>query len=327
MDSDREGAERASSPAPFVGPAGGSKIVGGSTIRERVERRRLALALGLVIALTALAGCLQDLERRQLEASWAPDVTVDESPLREVRGAPAMVVAQGPVQLPADANVTVTSLQGELSRANTSIPLEPMRVHSGAGTQQAGGAAGELLLSAGETLTVTFVPADDAPRRASPDRAWNTSLEVQWRFREAEAFDAGRFAVEMNLTPEPVPHLGVGVVERAEGEVDGLVFEAIGVEDLPDELPVEVLRLGGGSVEELEAVDADVTLSDGTVRLGLEDNVTVPEGSGYLVFRLDGVQGTATTGLRATQDAAPFPAVGVLAALAGATLLGARRRR
>lgn len=280
-----------------------------------------------MIALTALTGCLQDLERRQLEASWAPDVTVDESPLREVRGAPSMVVAQGPVQLPADANVTVTALQGELTRGNTTIALEPMRVHTGAGTQQAGGAEGELSLSAGETLTVTFVPADDAPRRASPDRAWNTSLEVQWRFREAEAFDAGRFEVDVNLTPEPVPDLGVGVVERGGGEVDGLVFEAIGVEDLPEQLAVEVLQLGGGNVEELDAVDADVALSEGTARLALHDNVTVPEGAGYLVFRLDAVQGIATTGLRTTQDAAPLPAVWVLAALAGATLLAARRRR
>lgn len=310
---------------PFVFAAG-SKIVGGSTIRERVERHRLALALGLVVAATALAGCLQDLERRQLEATWTPDVRVDEAPYREVRGAPAMVVAQGPVDVPADVNVTVTSLQGELTRRNASIELQPMRVHTAEGTQQAREAEGELSLSAGETLTVTFVPADDAPHRASPDRVWNASLEVQWRFREAEAFDAGRFEVETNLTPVPVPELGVGVVERAEGEVEGLVFEAIDVGELPDQVTVEVLRLGGGSVETLDEVEASLVRSDGTARANLADNITVSQGGGYLLFRLDGVDGTATTDLRASEDAAPFPAIGALAALAGTAWVAARRR-
>lgn len=292
-----------------------------------MERPRLALAIGLVVAAVLLAGCLEDLERRELDAGWEPNLTVQEAPFPEVHGSPAMVVADGPVELPSDAEVTVTNLHGELTRQNASIGLQAMRVNSDAGTQRADEAEGELALSADEQLLVTFVPADDAPRWAHSDRAWNVSLEIQWRFRAEGDFDAGRLQTEANLTPEPVPELGVGVVEREAAEVHRLVFEAIDVDPLPDELAVEVLRLGGGSVETLEAPLAALEVSDGTARVTFADNLTVPEGAGYLLFRLDGVDGVATTALRTGEDPLPGPGTAlVLAGLGLATLAAARRR-
>lgn len=280
-----------------------------------MERPRLTLAIGLVVAAVMLAGCLEDVERRELDAEWEPEVTVHEAPFPEVHGAPAMVVAEGPVQLPADAQITVTNLLGELTGENASIGLQAMRVDTDAGTQRADDAEGEIELSADEELTVTFVPADGAQRRAQADRAWNASLEIQWRFRAEGVFDAGRLTSEANLTPEPVPELGIGVVEREEGDVHRLVFEAIGADELPDEVEVEVLRLGGGSVETLDTPIARLEVSDGTARLTFADNVTVPEGAGYLLFRLHGIDGVATTSLRTTED--PIPGPGALLAVIG----------
>jgi hypothetical protein len=289
--------------------------------------RRLAFAIGLVLVAITLAGCLEDVERRKLDADWRPEVQVDESPVREVHGAPAMVVAQGPVELPSDVDVTATGLLGELSRPNASIELQAMRVDSGDGTQRAGDAEGELTLSDGENLTVTFVPADDAPRRASPAEAWNLSLEVQWRYRDSGEFDAGRLETERNLTPQPVPELGVGVVERTGDEIHRLVFEAIDVDELPDTVELEVLEVGGGTVDTVGRVDADVQLSEGTARLHPDENVSVPEGSGYLALRSPDVDGTATTALTESEDPIPgFTTTGAL--IAGLVLaIAARRRR
>lgn len=292
-----------------------------------MDRLSLALALVVALGLPTLAGCIEDLERRELDTGWRAELDVDEAPVREVHGAPAMVSAQGTVSLPADVNVTVTGLEGELSRENVSIPLEAMRVRSEAGTQRASEAQGELELEDGENVTVTFVPADGAPLRATPEQTWNASVEVKWRYREGTSFDAGRLEVSRNLTPQPVPDLGVGVVEREEGAVERLVFEAIDVDQLPDRVGVEVLELGGGSVETIETLRTHLSASEGTARVHFAEPISVPEGSGYLVFRLEDVNGTAHTQLRTSEE--PIPAPGVLpvfAAVATAVLVAARRR-
>jgi hypothetical protein len=290
--------------------------------------RRLAFAIGLAIAALTVAGCIQDLERRQLDTGWQAGVSVDETPVAEVDGAPAMVVVEGAVDVPADVDITLTGFSGELSRENASIPLEAMRVNADEGTRKVADAEGELSIEAGEQLRVTFVPGDDADRRANPTQTWNASLEVQWRYKADGEFDAGRLEVERNVTPAPVGGLGVGVVQRVEGEVRELVFEAIEVEDVPASLSVEVLQLGGGSVEAIDTVDADVNRSDGTARLGFAEPISVPEGSGYLVFRLDGLAGTASADLREAED--PIPATGAavgVALLAATAWVAGRHRR
>lgn len=278
-----------------------------------------------MLAAGALPGCVQDLQRRHLDAEWPADVQLLETPAREVRGAPAMLVVSGPVALPDDVSVTATGFEGNLSRGNTTIELEAMRVHADEGTRRPGEAAGSLSLTDGENLTVAFAPAADERRRANPDHAWNVSVEVLWRFEEDSAFDAGRVEVQRNLTPERVGGLGVGVADRAHGSVRGLVFEAIEAGELPSDLGVTVVRVSGGSAERLDRLEAQVNRSAGTARLGFP-NLEVPQGTGYLLFRLDGPGGAATTGLVGGQEPVPGPGAGAALALLGLAALGLRGR-
>lgn len=295
-----------------------------------MERSTLALVLASTVIASGVAGCIQDLERRHLETSWTPQVQLTEAPVREAHGAPSMLVASGPVTVPADARITVTGFEANTSRQNTTIPFEAMRVHSSEGTQRAGEAEGSLSLGAGQNLTVTFAPGDDAPRRANPSHGWNTSVEVLWRYEDGGAFDAGRLETQRNTTPSRVDGLGVGVVNRSHGQVHGLVFEAIDPPPLGDQVGLVATQVGGGTAETVERLEANVTTSDGTARVTLPSPLEVPQGSGYLVFRLDDPGGVATTGLVGGQEPIPSTTVLItLAAIAGAALVTARtfRRR
>lgn len=301
-------------------------LVEGAALGRVVERPSVALVFALMLAGPALAGCIEDLERRQLEAGWHPELALSEAPFAQVRGAPAMLVASGPVVIAEGVDITLTNLAGELTWENDTIALEPMRVHAEEGTRVAAEATGELELSPGEQITVTFVPADDADRRANPDQAWNASVEIQWRYREAGSFDAGRLAADENTTPSRVPDLGVGVVDRSDGQVHGLVFEAIEEEQLPSSIDVTASRLGGGSVETIDELETDVEHSGGTARLTFSEPFDVPEGSGYVVFALDDPNGTASTDLLSEEDALPGPgALALIATLTGIALLARRR--
>lgn len=291
-----------------------------------VERSSAVLGLAVILLASTFAGCIQDLERRTLDAGWNTQARLAEAPALQLEGAPAMLEASGTIDLPADANVTLTGVDANLTHGNRSIDLEPIRVQTAEGTQQYRDAEGSVDLDAGENLTVTLVPAADAPRRANPDHAWNASVEVRWRYEEDDRFDAGRLEVSHNVTPERLPGLGLGVVDRSQGQVHGLVFEAIDASDLPATTEVTAVHLAGGSAETLDRIDANLTRSDGTARVTFGEPLEIPTGTGYLVFRLGDPQGAATTGLVGGQEPVPgFAAPAALLAIAAALLLARRR--
>lgn len=303
---------------------GGGKVIGGSGPGAAVERPS-ALWLALILLVPAIAGCIQDRERRHLDPEWNPQTDLDEAPAIQRQGAPSMLEATGTVGLPVDVNITMTGIEGQLSHGNRTIEVQPLRVQASEGTQAYQDAEGALEIDPGENVTVTLVPTPGQERRANPDLAWNASIELRWKYEQGNEFDANKLEITRNLTPNRLQGLGLGVVERSEGEVQGLLFEAIDTGSLPEETEVSVVHVSQGTAETLETRDANLTVSDSTARATFANPLELPEQPGYLVFRTGDPAGAATTELDGGEE--PVPGFGLGAALValGVAVLLARR--
>lgn len=293
-----------------------------------MARARAWLTLALLVA-PALSGCLSDLERVPLDTGWEAQARLSSGPVALVDDRPAQLVVEGPLSIDQAVPVDLTGIEALIETPNATVELTPVRLSLDEATRDAEAAATEnARLSDGSQARLTLVPSDgrDVPL---PGERWNLSAELQYRYRDGDSFDAGRFTVETNLTVERAPSLGVGVARTNATGVTALVFE-----DKAQQAPtrgsatVTVYHVGSNAMTQETNRTATLHRGEGVAIAALDEPVAPVEGEGYQLFRLET---TTTQGVAVQSDEPaeqPLPAPGALVALAGLVLVAwiARRR-
>lgn len=275
-----------------------------------VGQRTLVWVLIALLVGPSVAGCLSDLERQQLELAWDPDITVHQGPVQLVEGLPAMVFVDGTVTIDPDATVEVTGVEAELRQANQTVDLRLTRLTVGDRSLRSGDLSEtNPELSSGSPVRVTLLPVADQPTRLALEPAANLSLELQWRFREDQRFDAGRLSVDQNVTVTPPGDLGLGAAVTTDDAVETLVFPAVGRQVPLIDQGVDVFAVKPDGTSRLGPAEVTFRQGEGVALADLDQGVGLPDGHGYLVFMLqDGsLEGTAVHGFGEPEQATPGP--------------------
>jgi hypothetical protein len=292
-----------------------------------VDQARVLLVAACAL-LGALAGCASDLERAPHDPAWNATVQAHPAPVGLVDERPAQIVVEGPLALsPAD-GVTLTGFEASVETDNRTVDLTPVRL-AHEGTAQAAGQAveNELGLEDGDRVRLTLVP--EAAVRLPVDRGpLPLDVSLQYRYRDGDAFDAGRFTVEVDATLDDAPGPATGVARVEDGEVTELVFADLD-ERVPDAVRVAAYHVGS-SVSYEGHLGASVDRGEGAVTVALAEPHPVPEGSGYTVLRANasGFQAAVLEPDRAEDQALPLPgAAALVAGIAASLVFRARGQR
>lgn len=290
-----------------------------------MDHARVVLVVACA-ALAAVAGCASDLEREPLDSGWEASVTVHDAPSPLVDERPAQVVVEGPLTVAPDRAVELTGFEGELAAGNATLELRPARIAVDGQARPPAAALGNgTTLEDGTRVRLTLVPAE--PQSASLEAGpANVTVSLQYRHRDGDRFDAGRFTANATGTPVAAGAGGLGVARTGEDGVTSLVFA-----DLDDRLapPVTVAayHVGPDGVTYEGHLDASLSRGEGVAVATLADAEPVPQGEGYLVFRVDagGVEAAAVQPDHAPDQPLPLPGWLAFPALAAAGLAAARR--
>lgn len=296
-----------------------------------VGQRTLVWVLIALLVGPSVAGCLSDLEREQLELTWDPGITVHQGPVHLVDGLPAMVVVDGMVTIDPDATVEITGIEAELQQANQTVELTLARLTVGDRSLRAGDLSEtNPELSSGTPVRVTLLPGADQQTRLAPEPVANLSLELQWRFREDERFDAGRLSADRNVTVAQPEDLGLGAAVTTGDAIQTLVFPAVGRQVPTVDQGVDVFAVKSDGTSRLGPAQVTFRQGEGVALADLDQGVDLPDDHGYLVFMLqDGsLTGTAVHGFGEAEQATPGPAVWLtLGAVVATALIVARGGR
>lgn len=292
-------------------------------------RTRVALALTL-LALPALAGCFEDLERVRLDSSWDADGQLYRGPAVIVAGAPAQLVVEGEISLQQDRVVELTGLDGTLSTSNRTVPLQPARLTLDGETFDAPNATGsDLELTDGDQARLTLLPEGADGTQLGNATDWTAEAELTYRYRQGPEFDAGRVSFEANLTPRSVQGLGLGVARTTGTQISSLVFADVPADTRPGQAGVQVFRVTSNGVSLDAERTARLELGTGVVIGQLDASVEVREGSGYQILHAD--SGTSTGVVAHAEEAGdqpvPSPSLFWLVAAVTAAAVVLRRRR
>lgn len=284
----------------------------------------------LLVGLPALAGCLQDLERQKLSIDWTAEATLYEGPGVLVEGWPAMLVVRANVTAPGQPPVEVTGVHAEGRTGNGTLDLEPARLLFGDQVLAPGSLGDEtVLLEDGEALTMAFLPEAASEPGLPVDATVNLSVEVQWRYRDGNLFDAGKLELTGNHTVLHAPGLGVGAVSTGENRVQQLVFPGPLSTNASVTARVQVFAIQGDGQERLGPFEATFRAGEGVVLGDPASPPGIPEGHGYLVLVVSepGLEGAAVAPFGTPPDATPWPgAVVMIAVLACLSVAAAGRR-
>ncbi len=296
-----------------------------------VGQRTLVWVLIALLVGPSVAGCLSDLEREQLELTWDPGITVHQGPVQIVDGLPTMVVVDGTVTIDPDATVEITGVEAELQQANQTVDLRLARLTVGERALRAGDLSEtDPELSSGTPVRVTLLPGADQQTRLAPGPAANLSLELQWRFREDQRFDAGRLSVDRNVTVTPPGDLGLGAAVTADDTVETLVFPAVGRQVPLVAQGVDVFAVKTDGVSRLGPAEVTFRQGEGVALADLDQGVGLPDDHGYLVFVLQEgpLEGTAVHGFGELEQSTPGPGAWLTlgAVIATALILAPRGR-
>lgn len=296
-----------------------------------VGQRALVWVLVALIAGPSLAGCLSDLQRQRLDVAWEPELTVHQAPAVLVDGWPAMVQVEGTVTIDAAVSVELTGVEASLEQGERSLSLDVIRLSLGERSLRGSDLADtEPALASGTPVRATLLPAPDQAANLTTRQPVNVSLELQWRYREDQRFDAGRLQVQQNVTVASPPGLGLGAVQKSDGAVTSLIFGAIG-DRLPSQTQAaEVFAIGGDGPVRLGPSQMSFEAGEGVALARLAQPVETPDGHGYLVFILkDGpTQGTVVHTYGEPEQTTPGPAAWLtLVGMLGAALFLSRRAR
>lgn len=286
-------------------------------------RTRVALALAL-LALPALAGCFEDLERVRLDSSWDADGQLYRGPTVLVAGAPVQLVVEGQISLPEDRAVELTGLDGTLSTTNRTILLQPVRLTLNGDTFEPPNATGsEVELTDGDRARLTLLPEEAAGTQLGNVTEWTAEAELTYRYRQGPEFDAGRFSFEANLTARSVEGLGLGVARTTGTQISSLVFSDVPADTSPGQVNVQIFRVTPGSISLDAERTARLQLGNGVVIGQLETSVEVREGSGYQILYTDSGTSTGAVAHDAGASDQPVPSPSPIWLLAAVTAAAA----
>lgn len=294
-----------------------------------MERRRVLLAFALLLV-PSLAGCFSDLKRVRLETRWQANGTLATGPTMSVAGAPAQLVVSGSLSIEPAIPVELTGFEATLESANRSVTMHPARLTVGNRTLDAQEAVDDNLeLAHEDAVQLTLLPSKAEGTRLIGEGNRSVEVALQYRYRQGDRFDAGRFRFEANLTPEPPSSLGIGVARTNGSRITGLVFETIGLDAQPGRAGVQVFHVTGAGPSLSANRTVQFEAGEGVVTGELNRSVQIPEGSGYLLLRVElgPLHGVVVHADRSGEQALPFPSPLALLAIAGSLAVLARRRR
>lgn len=282
-------------------------------------RTRVALALALLV-LPALAGCFEDLERVELESSWEADGELYRGPAVLIAGAPAQLVVEGQISLPADRAVELTGLGGTLTTTNRTIPMQPVRLTLNGETFEAPNATdAEVELTDGDRARLTLLPEEAGGTQLGNTTNWTGEAELTYRYRQGPEFDAGRFSFEANLTLRSVDGLGLGVARTNGTQISSLVFADVPADTRPGQASVQVFRVTPNGISLEAERTTRLELGNGVVIGQLETSVEVREGSGYQILYADSGTSTGVVAYDAGAGDQPVPSPSPIWLLVAAT--------
>lgn len=290
--------------------------------------RARVVTLVLVGVLAAFAGCLSDAERTPQEAEWAADVTVHEAPAGLVHERPVQVHAAGSITLDPGSAFELTGVEGSIEVPNGTVELQPARVQLPEHMLEGDEVPEEQPeVVDGARLSVSMVPVDPDEARL-PESPVNVTVELLYRYEQGDAFDAGRIPVTANATRALEATAGVARVNDT--GVHRLVLPDLD-RRFEGSITVSAYHVGENTVEYSGHLDAELSRGEGVSTVSLAQAEPVPEGEGYLLFRVEAGEAVAAVVHRdrAAEDPLPAPGlpVAVAAGLAAALLARTRNGR
>lgn len=290
-----------------------------------------AFVLALLVALPLLAGCVSDVERHRLEVGWEPTVTMADGPSLELAAWPAQLVVEGVVEVASSERVELTGVEAAYTLNGTEHELTPVRlVVDGEGISPDQALENETLLGDGDRLSVSFLPAPGEELLQPAGYTVNLTMELRWRFRQGDLFDAGRLEADGNVTLERTRGLGIGAVQAQDGQVTQVAFKATGLGALNGTQRADVFAVRTTGQERLGPVEMTFSPGQAVVLGEPASGAGLPDGDGYVLYRFGEATGShvAVLEIGEVEQATPLPGLLlVLAALGGAAVLGAKRRR
>ncbi len=288
---------------------------------------RAAWTLALVLLATT-AGCMADLERLPLNTEWdaAPEALAS-APTLLLDEAPAQAHIAGPINITPSEPVRLTGLEASITVQDQQIPLTAARLDLEDGFREpADVLAEEPPLQTGASVQMTLLPRQAEHIPLDPDHEVNLTAHLQYRYRDGDAFDAGRLTMNATLRPQPAQGPTLGTPRTTDAGVHEIVFKDLN-NTLP-EGPTQVQAFHVGDTVELDAtIDGNLTHGEGVTLLTLDAAHETRQGDGYTLYRLDTEPPlVAASPDQAGQDPLPMPVALVALALLSAASLTRRHR-